>query len=136
MSEKHTYNLEHILLLNSSFTRTWNIDFESKEFDSSVDIEVEDKRSDNTLTVVVNLTFTAGTNKEKQINAYIQMVGVFTTSESLDLDIDKFATVNAPAIIYPFIREHLSSLSVKAGINPILLAPVNFVKRSQSEKNK
>ncbi|NCD10471.1 MAG: preprotein translocase, partial [Negativicutes bacterium] len=34
--------------------------------------------------------------------------------------------VNGAAIIYPYIREHLTSLSVKAGVGIILLPPANF----------
>jgi len=37
-----------------------------------------------------------------------------------------FGNVNGAAIIYPYIREHLTSLSVKAGVGIILLPPANF----------
>lgn len=134
MSEQKSYNLQAILLLESEFTRTWTIDFENPEFSNNVDINVEDARQENFLNVIVILSFKAGVKDDIQINARIKMVGVFSTPTSPDLDIDQFASVNAPAIIFPFLREHLSSLSVKAGISPILLAPVNFVQHSALKK--
>ena len=58
------------------------------------------------------------------------MVGIFEcpTETDVQLSIENFSKVNAPAIIFPFVREHLASVSMKAGINPILLPAVNFVK--------
>jgi preprotein translocase subunit SecB len=44
------------------------------------------------------------------------------------LNLDQFGHVNAAAIIYPYIREHLSNLSAKAGLGLIFLPPVNFAK--------
>ena len=134
MSEQKSYNLQTILLLESHFTRTWSIDFDNPEFKNAVEINVEDTRTEEYLNVVVSLNFKAGVNEDYQIQSEIKMVGVFVGEQSGDLNIEQFATVNAPAIIFPFLREHLSSLSVKAGISPILLASVNFVKHSQNKK--
>ncbi|MEO7216301.1 protein-export chaperone SecB [Mucilaginibacter sp.] len=136
MSEKPSYSLQHILLLDSNFTRSWSIDFDEPNFTNSVDIEVEDTRGDNMLSVTLHLTFKAGVGDDYQVRAYIKMVGIFSTTAKGELSIDQFASINAPAIIFPFIREHLSSLSVKAGINPILLSPVNFVQHSEQKKKK
>lgn len=63
------------------------------------------------------------------------MVGLFTVPNNSPLPIEVFTNVNAPAIIFPFLREHLASISMKAGIQPIMLQPVNFVKNSEVEKN-
>jgi len=38
-----------------------------------------------------------------------------------------FCYINAPALIYPYIRETVFSLTGKAGIQPINLPPFNFV---------
>ncbi len=136
MSNPSSFSLQHIILLSSNFHRSWQIDFDNDAFKSSIDIEVTDTRQDNILSVVVDLKFDAGINESTDIQAQISMAGVFNGESSGGLDIDQFAKVNAPAIIFPFIREHLSSLSVKAGISPILLAPVNFVKHSESKSKK
>jgi preprotein translocase subunit SecB len=56
------------------------------------------------------------------------MVGVFEcVGESELKDYDLFGRVNGAAIIFPYIREHISGLSLKAGLGPIILPPVNFV---------
>jgi preprotein translocase subunit SecB len=35
--------------------------------------------------------------------------------------IDKWARVNAPFILYPYLREHVFALTARAGFNPVLL---------------
>jgi len=134
MSNSSSFSLQHIILLSSNFQRSWQIDFDNEAFKSSIDIEVTDTRQNNILSVVVDLKFDAGIKDSSDIKAQISMAGVFNGDSNGGLDTDQFAKVNAPAIIFPFIREHLSSLSVKAGISPILLAPVNFVKHSESRR--
>jgi len=43
-----------------------------------------------------------------------------------DQDLKYFAAKVAPSILYPFLRETLASLSVKAGLPPLVLPVVNF----------
>lgn len=49
---------------------------------------------------------------------------------------DYLANVNAPAIIYPFVREHIASLTAKAGVDALLIPPFNFVDHYQRLKEK
>ena len=39
----------------------------------------------------------------------------------------QFATINCPAIIFPYIRETIADLTRRAGFEPLHLKPVNFV---------
>lgn len=56
------------------------------------------------------------------------MVGIFECigESPLKSDYDAFGRVNGAAIIFPYVREHITNLSIKAGIGSILLPPVNF----------
>ena len=57
------------------------------------------------------------------------MVGIFECiGESQLKDYEKFGKINGAAIIFPYIREHITNLSMKAGLGPIILPPVNFTK--------
>jgi preprotein translocase subunit SecB len=60
------------------------------------------------------------------------MVGTFEKVGESIINLEQFGHVNGAAIIYPFIREHLSNLSAKAGVGIILLPPVNFTKTNNS----
>jgi preprotein translocase subunit SecB len=135
MSNFNSYTLSHILLIESNFSRSWIINFENPEFSNNIDIDVSDSRNEESLNVTVSLVYSAGVGEVNEIYAAIKMIGVFSLPKESAIPIGQFAKVNAPAIIFPFIREHLASLSVKANINPILLQPVNFVKRSKVDNN-
>lgn len=65
---------------------------------------------------------------EKEIvgNAFVLVKGNFEKFGDADLLIDDFVAVNAPAILYPYLREHLANLSLKAGLSAIILEPMNF----------
>lgn len=82
------------------------------------------------------LELTIKTSKEEKIpfEAEIKMVGLF---ELINIPTDQhanFLKVNAPAIVFPFIREHLASLTVKAGFQPVLINTVNFVQMAKDSE--
>ncbi len=65
--------------------------------------------------------------KNEVAKADITVFGEFKLlDKDTDLEIQQFADLNAYAIMYPFIREHLFNLSLKAGMNAIMLPSVNF----------
>src|SRR5208282_409540 len=62
----------------------------------------------------------------------VVMAGTFKKASDLDdAVLETFCNINAPAIIFPFIREMISSMSLKAGVQPILIQPINFVDLSK-----
>lgn len=128
MSVQQSYKLLNIVLIESQFKRIPEISFNSPEFENHININLEDQRLDNKIFITVTLNFTAGKSNEEEIKALIKYLGIFEFENSSELPLDEFAKVNGPAIIFPFMREHLATISMKAGIAPILLPPINFVK--------
>ena len=65
------------------------------------------------------------------------MIGEFRLigETPLATNLENFGRINGAAIIFPYIREHISSLSIKAGIPPIVLPIVNFL-NSANQKQK
>ncbi|WP_338791856.1 protein-export chaperone SecB [Bernardetia sp. MNP-M8] len=130
-SSQNSFELLNIILLESNFKRDVEISYTDEEFKSNIDIGIENQLKDSILFVEVSLTYSSGIEDNKEIQAFIKMVGVFKCPNNSDLSTETFGKINAPAILFPFIRENLASVSMKAGISPILLPPVNFVKLSQ-----
>lgn len=131
ISTKDSFELLNVTLLESNFKRDIEINYTSSDFKSNIDINVGNKIKDNVLFVELSLTYFAGIDDNKEIQAFIKMVGVFQCPENPALPIETFGKINAPAILFPFVRENLASISMKAGINAILLPPINFVKLSE-----
>ena len=124
---KSGFKVESILLTESQFSRKGNIDFSNSKQEVSFETGVGTKGS----VVNVKLTTTV-TNKlqdEVQYKIEVTMVGVFKRNgESEIKDNEEFGRVNGAAIIFPFVREHIANIALKAGLGSIILPPVNFTK--------
>ena len=122
------FRIHNILLLESDFKRVPNVVFDNPSITQDIRIEgeVTVNAEKNIVSVIQTLHFSQILNEEKQISATIKMIGIFEKTGESVIDLENFGNVNGAAIIYPYIREHLTSLSVKAGVGIILLPPTNF----------
>lgn len=67
-------------------------------------------------------------NEDKSLRIQVGIIGIFES----DVDLTKeksFIEVNAPAIIFPYIRAYVSNLTSMSGIQPILLPTYNMTKK-------
>lgn len=55
-------------------------------------------------------------------------VGRFVTSEDIDdeFKMSHFVKINSPAILYPFVRSYINTITTNSGFSPIILPSVNF----------
>ncbi len=123
------FRIINILLLESSFSRIQNVVFNNPEIKQEVNVDVNVSVNGNTVGVAEQVIYKQIFNDNEQVSAVIKMDGVFEKSGDSPLDLEQFGQVNGAAIIYPYIREHLSSLSAKAGLGLIFLPPVNLTKK-------
>lgn len=122
------YKVENIFLSESSFERKISANVKDYSITNEINItpEAYETTSDNKFGVTLTLDF-KGVQDELVICASkIKMVGIFEKYGEPPLSEDVFKKINAPAIIYPFIREHLHNLCLKSGISNVLLPTVNF----------
>ncbi len=88
-------------------------------------IEIETHFSNEKSELIVTLTTT--TKSEKPFYFSITYSGTFFI-ESDEMDhIERIGTIHGPAILFPFIREHVADLTRRAGLNAFIINPVNFV---------
>jgi preprotein translocase subunit SecB len=119
------YNLKSITLIESNFVRIPNMDFE-KEIQNIININIEHTVNGDDLVIYLNVTLEGKNQDSTDYNFLIKYAGVFGFTEDSVPPIETFAKINGPAIIFPFVREQMASLSVKAGLNTVLLPPINF----------
>ena len=127
------FNLNNIILLGSEFSRANQVFYDNvkNEMNINVDVQVEDY----IIAVKETLTIRQTRQENEQVKMTVTVVGVFEKVGESALDnLEEFGHTNGAAIIFPYIREHVSSLSMKAGIMPIILQPVNFVSLYNSNK--
>lgn len=133
--EKKSYNLKNITLLQSSF---------SKEIDFDNDLEIKNKISIDVDYIVkaenvhVKLTVKMegiGEFSKPSFSFDVTYLGEWEVGDVNELPLELFTKINAPAMIFPFVREHIASTSLKAGLDPIFLPTINFLKIIKEKNN-
>lgn len=131
MPTQNSYSLQNIILLESDFKRTVLIDFTDTNIKNDLHLETTSQNEGADLLVTLGIRYSSKNGTQENISAFVKMAGIFQCPDDTShLPIEVFSKVNAPAIIFPFIREHLASLTMKAGISPVILQPLNFVNLS------
>lgn len=135
--ENKTNNLEsgfkinNLLLLESTFSRVVNVTFDDPEIIKNIDVDVNVSVNDNTVVVTEEIKYSQTFNQVLEVSAAIKMVGVFEKFGDSILDLENFGNINGAAIIFPYIREHLTNLTSKAGLGLIIIPPFNFTKKDK-----
>lgn len=76
------------------------------------------------MTVDVNL-LSNGKEVFKLKSKFIGFFSIINIQENMNMQ--DYLSNNAPALMFPYIREHISAISQKSGIKPILLPPLNVI---------
>ncbi len=132
MEKKQGYKILKMAVVASNFSRDLFVDFDNPNLKTSHRLSVNQV---NTLpcAIITELHFNALVNENSQAQAHIKILTEFVVPEYPPVPVDIFLKTNAPAIVYPFLREHLFSLIVKAGMKPFLLDTVNFLEFENPE---
>lgn len=68
---------------------------------------------------------------------FIELYGTFTFTENINQDtIEEFQKTSAMSILLPYLREHVYSMTMRAGVSPVLLplTMVNLIRISEGGK--
>lgn len=131
---KSGFSVESILLTESQFSRKANIDFANSKQEVTFETGVGSK--DNIVNVELTTSVINKLQDEVQYKIEVTIVGVFKRDgESKITNNDDFGRINGAAIIFPFVREHIANIALKAGLGSIILHPVNFTEVNK-DKNK
>jgi preprotein translocase subunit SecB len=136
-TKKIQFELISIVNVESFFKRDYAIDDNYENVVSDVDMNVTSNIGDESIGVFLTVTLKQHFEGTNNIEAKIVTAGLFKQKgEHSQQVIDSFCNINAPAIIFPFVREAIANLSMKAGIQPILIQPVNFIELSRKEDDR
>jgi preprotein translocase subunit SecB len=121
------FKITNLILMESAFQREIIVTFDNTKTDNNVNVDVGIQIVDNTKIIVTEtVNYIQKYDDKIEVSAKIKMVGVFEKKGETQIDLQNFGNVNGAAMIFPYIREHLTNLSAKAGIGIILLPPFNF----------
>lgn len=125
------FKINNLLLLESTFSRVINVTFDNPEVVQNIDVDVNVSVNENTVVVTEEIKYNQTFNEIQEVSAIIKMVGVFEKFGNSELDLENFGNINGAAIIFPYIREHLTNLTSKAGLGLIIIPPFNFTKKEK-----
>lgn len=80
----------------------------------------------NDFEVEVTVTVTAEVNDKTAYIAEVKQAGVFVISGVNDPEMEQILGAYCPNLLFPYIRESISSLIGKGGFAPFHLQPINF----------
>lgn len=91
---------------------------------------------ENVFEVTITVTVTAKLLEKSKTMFLIEVkeAGIFQIHNVLPQDMDQLLGVTCPNIIYPYLREVVSDVAVRAGFAPVTLNPVNFETLYQQQK--
>jgi preprotein translocase subunit SecB len=86
--------------------------------------------------VMITLTLTAKLASKDKVMFLIEVkqAGIFHVRNIPQLELEPVLAVVCPNILYPYIREVVTDVSVRAGFAPVLLNPINFDALYQQQK--
>ena len=122
------YKINNIILTESAFFRINNVAF-GEGVQTSLKIDTNVEVNEKVITVIEEATVIQTFNGNEQVNIKVKMVGIFEcVGDTLLTDYEDFGRINGAAILFPYIREHVTNISLKGGLGAIMLPPVNFTK--------
>jgi len=125
------FRINNLLLLESNFKRISNVTFNNLEKKQVINVDVEVNIKDNNIFVTEQVTLKDLLDEVEEVSYIVKMVGVFEKFGDSKLDMEEFGRINGAAIIFPYIREHITNLSAKAGLGLLILPPFNFTKQQK-----
>jgi preprotein translocase subunit SecB len=84
--------------------------------------------------VVVMATVTAKVGERVVFLIEVKQAGIFQIRNVPTEDVEPILAVTCPNILFPYLREVVSNLSVRGGFAPALLNPINFEAIYQQRK--
>jgi preprotein translocase subunit SecB len=92
---------------------------------------VEDGVFETTLTVTV----TAKIKDKTMFLAEASQAGIFVARNIPAPELEAVLAIACPNILFPYVREVISDLVVRAGFPPVILSPVNFEAIYQQQRD-
>lgn len=76
--------------------------------------------------VTVTATVTAKAGDKVMFLIEVKQAGIFTVRNLPEAEMEPVLAVMCPNILFPYLREVVSDVAVRAGFAPVMLSPINF----------
>lgn len=114
-------------LISESLINITNCEDIGKDLSLNVDLDAEVVETDSMVSLTVDIH-----DEAKNLKIHVKIKGYFESKEVEENSRKRFTALNAPAILFPYVRAYISSLTGQSGIRPLILPTVNL--HSHGEK--
>jgi preprotein translocase subunit SecB len=112
--------------LKNFFISESNIMIEPHTKAQSIDIKIDPKGTILEDKKLFELELTTKLKSDDGLKVSVKIIGLFEFKEVLKIeDLSNYFYINAPAIIFPYIRSYISALTALSGCSTIILPPMN-----------
>jgi len=125
---------ENIILKEIFFKRNPRIfeNFDHKiDFISTANLTEDKKHLEQELSININKN-----TPDSPFELSCSMLGFFSViDDEPNMMLEKFSEAHAPAIIMPFLREMVSNITLRSGIKPLIIRPINVNALAKQAQN-
>lgn len=121
--------IEKIYLKDVSFESPMAPHVFTIPFDSSLDLQVKvdpEQVGDHHWQVTLRITATVRLADQVAFLAEVEQAGLFAMANFEAEAINSLLNSYCPTLLFPYARETIANLSLKAGFPPLELQPINF----------
>jgi len=137
------FGVQRIYLKDASLEAPDSPDAFRRAYNPQVNFSINSrskKLEGNIYEVVLRLTADVKQENKTLFLVEVQQAGIFEVAGLEGDRLEQVLTITCPTVLFPYGREAVDSLVVKASFPPLMLAPINFesvylqAKRTQAEK--
>lgn len=126
-------SFEDFRILNLSFSVNPKFEVKGQTIEINPQIAIAKDYDSDKKTLIVRLRISLITG-DVPFFFDLESVGSFPFDVSPDEQtIERSASINCPAIMFPYVRETIADLTRRAGFAPLHLQPINFVKLAERQ---
>ena len=123
------------IYLKRTFVKSVNFEYKKDSTEDELDTLVNIKKEpifkediDNEYIILFDGSF-----ENEIFDLKIEFLAIFGTSEKIDADFKKstFVKSSSPAIAFPYLRSFISTLTLNAGLPPLILPAYNFTRENE-----
>lgn len=136
-ANQSTFNLEKIYVKDISLEIPHAPQIFLERDNPQIDVQLHtqaDSFEKDLFGVAVTATVTARIGEKIMFLIEVKQAGIFRMHNVPATDMEPILAVMCPNILFPYLREVVSDVSVRAGFAPVLLNPVNFDAIYQQQK--
>lgn len=107
-----------------------NIELNDINEELEIELKITSSFSDDDLKSYLIKIDVGLSSKDSIFKLNCKAVGFFETVEEINEEFksSSFVKINSPAILFPFIRSYINTITTNSGISPVILPSINFAK--------